>query len=367
MTLARSEEKRTQLQAEQLEDRTVPAFVEPYTPEPLLAVTRSLFAVGADAGGNGHVKVYETDGSLRFSFIAFPGFSGSVRVATGDINGDLIDDIVVGAGPGSVGGHVKVFDGASGNQLASFVTFDGFTGGVNVAIGDLNADGYNEVIVGTATGAAHVKLFQLAAPLGIDPNPDDDVAPIESIFFFSQPRLVGSFFAFDGFTGGVTLAAVNYGGLPGDDIVVGTASGASHVKVVEDDLHLLASFIANPGSTAGVNVAVGVLEYSTTREDILVAPATGNGQVKIFGGGTSAFLRSFNPGFTGSVNGLRIALSDTNRSGLNEILVAPGSGQNAVVKGFDAITLSSLIPSSDTYGEFTITAFDGFRGGVFVG
>ncbi len=55
--------------------------------------------VGADAGGAPHVKVFNPNGSLRFSFFAYPAsFTGGVRVATGDVTGDGVDDIITAPG-----------------------------------------------------------------------------------------------------------------------------------------------------------------------------------------------------------------------------------------------------------------------------
>ena len=58
------------------------------------------------------------------------------------------------------GGHVKVFDGLTGAEVRSFLAFPGFTGGVFVAGGDTNKDGFGDILVGAdAGGAAHVKVF----------------------------------------------------------------------------------------------------------------------------------------------------------------------------------------------------------------
>ena len=115
---------------------------------------------GAAAGGS-HVKVFDgTSGELLRSFFSFPGFLGGVTVATGDISGDGHDDIIVGAGAGSSGGHVKVFDGVSNTELRSFLAFPGFTGGVFVAAGDVNGDAREDIISGAgAGGGPHVKVF----------------------------------------------------------------------------------------------------------------------------------------------------------------------------------------------------------------
>jgi hypothetical protein len=73
-------------------------------------------------------------------------FSG-VRVAVGDVNGDKTEDIIVAPGSGAAP-HVKVFDGATLGELRSLFAYDAaFTGGVDVAAGDVNCDGFDEMIV----------------------------------------------------------------------------------------------------------------------------------------------------------------------------------------------------------------------------
>jgi hypothetical protein len=79
-------------------------------------------------------KVFNTDGSQAFDFLAYlANFTGGVRVATADVNGDGADDIITGAGPGG-GPHVRVFSAATaGLELRSSFPFDTmFTGGVFV-------------------------------------------------------------------------------------------------------------------------------------------------------------------------------------------------------------------------------------------
>jgi hypothetical protein len=62
-----------------------------------------------------------------------------VRVAAGDVNADGFADIITGAGPGG-GPHVKVFDSHSLNLLHSFFAYEpNFAGGVFVAgVGSLS-------------------------------------------------------------------------------------------------------------------------------------------------------------------------------------------------------------------------------------
>jgi hypothetical protein len=68
-------------------------------------------AFGLDAGGEPRVKVYFSTVFRVADFLAFPPeFRGGVRVAVGDVDGDGLDDVVVAAGPGGAP-LVRVFKG----------------------------------------------------------------------------------------------------------------------------------------------------------------------------------------------------------------------------------------------------------------
>src|SRR5262249_22284726 len=112
-----------------------------------------------------HVKVYDgATGAMIRSFFAYgAGFTGGVRVASGDVNGDGIADIITGTATAS--SHVEVFSGAApGSLLRSFFAYPGFTGGVSVAAGDINHDGLADIIAGTASLSSQVEVFSGAAP-----------------------------------------------------------------------------------------------------------------------------------------------------------------------------------------------------------
>jgi len=91
---------------------------------------------GAGAGGGPHVKIWDylsnhLDGELMAytKFTTNSGqvidalFSGGVRVALADANGDGVNDLVTGAGPGG-GPHVKVFVGFRLELLLNFFSGD---------------------------------------------------------------------------------------------------------------------------------------------------------------------------------------------------------------------------------------------------
>src|SRR5262249_40123812 len=109
---------------------------------------------GAGPGGGPHVEVFDgATNVILYSFMAYdPAFLGGVSVAAGDVNGDGLDDIITGAGPGG-GPHVKAFSGKDGSLLTSFFAYSSiFFGGVNVATGDINGDGRIDIVTGAGPG-----------------------------------------------------------------------------------------------------------------------------------------------------------------------------------------------------------------------
>ena len=109
----------------------------PAASAPQAGAIRATLVFATDSGGPPQVKVFDAaTQQLRTSFLAFaPTFTGGVRVATGDVNGDGTADIIAAAGAGG-GPRVRVFDGNTGKVIHDFLAFDAaFGGGVYVAGG----------------------------------------------------------------------------------------------------------------------------------------------------------------------------------------------------------------------------------------
>src|SRR5207247_5591894 len=88
-----------------------------------------------------------------FSSPVFEGFTGGVFVAAGDLTGDGIPDLVVTPDEGG-GPRVLVFRGGDFATMASVFGIDdpAFRGGARAAVGDLNGDGRADLIVAAGFG-----------------------------------------------------------------------------------------------------------------------------------------------------------------------------------------------------------------------
>jgi hypothetical protein len=152
-------------------------------------------------------------------------FNGEIRVAAGDVNGDGVPDIITGPGPGG-GPEVKVIDGtkinqvdANGQILPSALVFDfnalsnlglgNDIGGIFVAAGDLNGDGFADLIVAQGTGTgAHLITFS--------GTPNGTLVPT---FMKSTVPFASS--------NGITVAAIDPDGHGLANIIVGSGPGVS--------------------------------------------------------------------------------------------------------------------------------------------
>lgn len=317
---------------ESLESRDVPAFL-----------TGAELVVGADADAPPVVRVLNAEtGAQEAAFLAFDAaFSGGVRVATGDVNGDGYPDLVVGAGRGG-GPQVKVYDGKTGDTLASFFAYDpSFTGGVRVAVGDLNGDGRGEIITGAgAGGGPQVNVFDGAG------------------------KELASGFAYDsGFLGGVRVAA---GDLDGDgraEIVTAPgAGGGPDVRTFQlgtglQQLRPVGSFFAYATTfTGGVSVAAGDVDGDGRAEIVTGAGPGGGPQVSVFtGAGQSvASFFAFDSSFTG---GVRVAAADLTGDGKAEVIAGAGPGGGPQVSVYSLPSTTPIaaqfgMPSDQTTGVF---------------
>jgi hypothetical protein len=222
-------------------------------------------------------------GALLDDVEAFPGFMGGLWVAAGDLTRDGYADIAIGADQG-LQPHVDVYDGKSMAIVASFWAYEpGFVGGVRVAMGDVNHDGYDDLVTAPGYGAgAHVTVFDgksLGAGLG--------------------PVHLADFFMYDpGMISGITIAVGDLSGNGYADIIAGPSNGSSNLRVVSGYALMTAqqvvdisSIYAWPQNGAGVQVAVADV-YGTGTPDVVVSPSTAdNGQIGVF---TPSALQSNN-------------------------------------------------------------------------
>ena len=247
--------------------------------------------VGAGAGGGPRVRVF--DGNTRRvvrDFFAFdPSFTGGVTVAAGDVDGDGVADVIVGAGAGG-GPHVRAFNVASGAALASFFAYDpSFAGGVSVAAVDLTGDGTDEIVTGAgAGGGPHVRAFDVRTGAA-----------------------VASFFAFaPSFAGGVTVAGADPDGAGEGVIVAGAgAGGGPHVRAFVGG-EVVSEFFAYDAADRG-GVVVGSFAAGQEWRIVTGQSAATGATVKVFDGDAARLINTRQPFGAGAVNGLAVAAAQT--------------------------------------------------------
>jgi hypothetical protein len=193
-----------------------------------------------------------------------------VNVAGGDVNGDGRDDIITGAA--ATAPHVKAFDGMTGAELLSFFAYPGAPIGATVGVTQgPDGDGILDIVTGAAALAPHVKVFD-----------GQTGAELQSFFAFPPPFVATGVFVSGGAVGsGSTLL---FGG--GD--IAGAASDLS-----QDDLDALVSAALARLESAGAssaqidalatldirvgNLADGVLGLALPGRILIDADASGAG------------------------------------------------------------------------------------------
>ncbi len=160
-------------------------------------------AYGDDSNGNisGAARVFSgVNGSILYTFNGdsaedFLGWSVS---GAGDVNGDGYADLIVGAlgddNNGTESGSARVFSGVNGGTLYSFDgdSAEDFLGWSVSGAGDVNGDGYADLIVGAVlddnigTGSGSARVF-LTSDLMMDSDLDYRIDAADSCPLLPNP------------------------------------------------------------------------------------------------------------------------------------------------------------------------------------
>lgn len=241
---------------------------------------------------------------------------GGESIATGDVNGDGLEETVIGSGANTEP-QIKIYS-TNGKLIKSILAYDrSFRGGLSVALVDTNGDEQMEIAVAQAArGTGQIKIFDFNGQLK------------------KQFLVDGKYWR-----GGLNLAAGDIDGNGDQEVVAAYGSGAEpQVKIFNVNGKAIGAFLAYEKKfRGGVKVAVANLNGRKNRNksDIITAPGKGRDpQIKIFdnrGVLTREFL-AYGRNWQGGVN---LAAGDLNNDGLPEIAVGAQAGAAPHVRVFD--------------------------------
>lgn len=292
-------------------------FIRGYDPVSYDPDDSSKIFTGAGIGGRAHVRAFNQEGQAikKADFFAFSDkFLGGADVAVGDIDHDGTQEIIVGAGPGDKP-YVKVFNKNTQEVERTFLAYgDTFTGGVRVAVGDINGDEYQEIITGAGPGGgAQARVFDYKGNV-----------ILSKLFPFGKNQ-----------RSGVDVATGDTDGDGVSEIIVGAGPGGKpEVKIYEGSGKLtntkITAFTAN--FRGGVRVTAGDIDGDKVDEIIVGAGPGGGPHVRIFepdGKPRPLNIFPFHHSFRGGVD---VASFDYDKDGKDDIVASQAARGQAWVK-----------------------------------
>ncbi len=336
----------------------------------------------AAGGAPNRVRVFSRAGSSLGTFSPFAGYNDAVAVAFGDVNSDGIDDLITSATIGNPA--VKVYSGATlsdgtfFNNPESHVLASGFAYGINfnvganIAAGDVNGDGFADIITGAVPGNPHVKVFDGAKILTSGVIPSDN-----------HPSLLAQGFAYGlGFNVGANVGAGDVNGDGLVDVITGASAGNPHTRVFDAKTIVAGKIIPTNNTSAvlaeffpyglGFNVGSFVAAGDYNRDgfvDVVTGASVGNPEVRVFSGKDMAngsfnlnkSLLDFFFAFEQGQNiGVSVGASDFTGDGKADVVVGTRSGAPRL-----RVFQSNLSGSATLLTGFDVT-LAGFSGPVSV-
>lgn len=292
--------------------------------------------------GPGHapvIEVYETNtNELESTFSAYPSsMTHGVEVAVGDVDGDGVDEIITGTGDGAAP-QVRVFE-ADGTVIGSFFAYDSaLRTGVRIGVADTDKDGVDEIVT----------------------VPGPGMTPLVKRFTSKGNHLGTDFYALDGkFLGGAFIAGVDFDNDGKDELAIAAGpGGGAQVTVTDPETGKVeANFFAYDQATfkGGIRIAAANTD-GEDGEEIITVPAVGTAHVQMFAR-EPGLIKQLNPGFfafnTAYNTGFSIAAFDTNQTGQDELVVGSGPDTYSEVVVFNkkgTFYLSLTYPYDDFVG-----------------
>jgi hypothetical protein len=316
-------------------------------------------AVGSDAGVQTTVAVYRTDGSLDFTLTPFgDGYTGGARVARADVTGDGIPDVIVGSG-GGIQARVRIWDGATHQLIFDSTPFEDFSGGVVVAAGDINGDGTADVAIAPDAGGGP-RLQLLYGRTFTKMTPDFFGLPYPD--FRGGLRLAVGDVNHDGFAD--VIVAPGEGGGPRITLYDGRTigPGKNPAPLVND------FFIFDASLRTGFSLAAGDVNGDGYADIIAGVGQGGSPRVRVISGADLAAGRGtnsvtdFTAGANSDLSGVRVSVRDYDGDGQADVVV--GSGAGSFVRTY---TGRSLVGNPNPIPAESFEVFPGVPGGAYVG
>ncbi len=273
-------------------------------------------------GGGPHVREFSTSGKAKSeSFFAFPSYTrNGARVSTGDVDKDGGVEIVAGSGIGAQP-HVVVYEKNGFKRGIDYRPFaSSFRGGVDVASGDVDGDGKDDVVVSQFTQGHQVKVYR----------------------YNSRREILATWSPFGKITAGVTVATGDVDEDGVKEVICGASvGGGPHIRVydIKNGQAILKSnsfFAFHKNSRTGVDVSSGDVDADGTDEIVVSQLYNGEAWMKVYKYNSARTVLGEWRAFPAGVQcGANVEMMDVDGDGRAEIVAGPNTGGGPQVRAFE--------------------------------